>query len=277
MSLRSLPAVKALQIEGAQWDAPADVVARWEPAVRAAADDAATITIYEQIGEDFWTGEGMTAKRVAGILRSIGARDVVVSINSPGGDFFEGIAIYNLLREHPHKVTVKVVGLAASAASVIAMAGDEIQVARSGFLMIHNAWSIVVGNRSDLQTAAETLATFDDAMADLYSVRAGVAKAKAAEMMDAETWMNGQEAVAQGFADALLSADEVTAEQDATNNARAAVRKMDVALAKQGMPRSERRALIQKIKGTHDAAPDATPRAGDLSAALADLRSTIRS
>lgn len=276
MSLRSLPPVKAFHIDGVQWDAPTDVVARWDSGIRAADADAGTITIYEQIGEDYWSGDGMTAKRIAGLLRSIGSRDVVVSINSPGGDFFEGIAIYNLLREHPHKVTVKVVGLAASAASVIAMAGDDIQVARSGFLMIHNAWSMVVGNRNDLTAAAETLATFDDAMADLYAVRSGITKAEAAAMMDAETWLNGQDALDKGFANSLLSADEVTAAQDANNKASAAVRKLDTTLAKQGMPRSERRALINQIRGTHDAAPDATPRAGDLSAALAGLLSTLQ-
>lgn len=276
MSLRNLPPVKAFQIDGVQWDAPSDALARWDLGIRAADTDAATVTIYEQIGEDYWSGDGMTAKRMAGILRSIGSRDVTVSINSPGGDFFEGIAIYNLLREHPHKVTVKVVGLAASAASVVAMAGDDILVARSGFLMIHNAWSIVVGNRHDLTGAAEVMGQFDEAMADLYAVRAGIDKAEAAAMMDAETWLTGQEAVSQGFATGLLGADEVSAEQDKTNNAMRAVRQADLALAKQGVPRSQRRAILSQIKGTHDAARDATPRAGDVTAALADLLLTIR-
>ncbi|MBN0106041.1 Clp protease ClpP, partial [Pseudomonas aeruginosa] len=93
---------------------------------------------YEPIGYDWWTGEGVTAKRIAGALRAIGGDvDVTVNINSPGGDVFEGLAIYNLLREHKGKVTVRVLGLAASAASFIAMAADEVKIARAGFLMIH--------------------------------------------------------------------------------------------------------------------------------------------
>ena len=112
--------VTALTTEGA--------IDRWKPEVHAAADDDNSISIYDVIGEDFWTGEGVTVKRIDAALRKIGNRDVVVNINSPGGDVFEGIAIYNRLREHPAKVQVKVMGLAASAASIIAMAGDEIQI-----------------------------------------------------------------------------------------------------------------------------------------------------
>src|SRR5690606_30844040 len=102
-------------------------------------DEERTIGIYDVIGQDFWTGEGVTAKRVAAALRSMGAGPVTVYINSPGGDVFEGLAIYNLLREHKGEVTVKVMGLAASAAPVIEMAGDVVQVPRARFLMILNA------------------------------------------------------------------------------------------------------------------------------------------
>lgn len=259
MSLRQLPKINALSIDGLKWDAPSDAVGKWDASVMGSAGDD-TITMYDMIGSDGWS-EGVTAKRIGAALRSIGSRDVTVSINSPGGDFFEGLAIYNLLREHPHKVTVKVVGLAASAASVIAMAGDEIQVAKSGFLMIHNAWSVVIGNRHDLRSAAEVMDQFDASMAGLYAQAAGITDKEAAALMDAETWMTGQAALDAGFATALLSADEVVAEQDKTNSALAAKRKVDSLLAKQGMPRSERRALIEQMRGTHDAAPGATHNA----------------
>lgn len=275
MSLRQLPKINALSIDGVKWDAPSDAVGKWDASVRGAADDT-TITIYDMIGSDGWS-EGVTAKRIGAALRSIGSRDVTALINSPGGDFFEGLAIYNLLREHPHKITVKVVGLAASAASVIAMAGDEIQVAKSGFLMIHNAWSIVIGNRHDLRSAADVMDQFDASMADLYAAAAGIDVKEAAAMMDAETWMNGQAAVDAGFATALLPADEIVEEQEQTNSALAAKRRVDALLAKQGMPRSERRALLGQITGTHDAAPGATHYAGadlaaDIKAAIAALR-----
>lgn len=259
MSLKSLPKINALSIDGVKWDAPSDAVGKWDAAVRGASDDT-TITVYDMIGSDGWS-EGVTAKRISAALRAIGSRDVTVSINSPGGDFFEGLAIYNLLREHPHKVTVKVVGLAASAASIIAMAGDEIQVAKSGFVMVHNAWSVVIGNRHDLRSAAEVMDQFDASMAELYAAAAGIKTAEAAALMDAETWMGGQAAVDAGFATALLAADEVVEEQDKTNSALAAKRRVDSLLAKTGMPRSERRALLEQMKGTHDAAQGATQNA----------------
>ncbi|KLB48562.1 peptidase, partial [Xanthomonas euvesicatoria] len=104
---------------------------------------------------------GVTARRVAGALRAMGKGPVTVNVNSPGGDMFEGLAIYNLLREHDGEITVKVLGLAASAASIIAMAGDTVQIARAGFLMIHNAWVMAVGNRNDLIEVADTLKPFD--------------------------------------------------------------------------------------------------------------------
>jgi ATP-dependent Clp protease protease subunit len=92
--------------------------------VRGLAADDNVITMFDVIGEDFWSGGGVTAKKVAAQLRAIGDRPVEVQINSPGGDMFEGIAIYNVLREHPQPITVKVMGMAASAASILAMAGD---------------------------------------------------------------------------------------------------------------------------------------------------------
>lgn len=253
-------------------------LARWNPSIVAADSGNTSISIFDAIGNDPWSGEGVTAKRIAAALRSIGEQDVTVDINSPGGDFFEGLAIYNLLKEHPHRVSVRVIGLAASAASVIAMAGDEILMAESSFLMIHNAWGMVVGNRHDLREAAEKLEPFDDSMAALYAKRAGIDKATAAAWMDEEKWFNGQEAVAAGLSDGLLESDAVT-ESDTDQKAIAAVRRIDAALARQGIPRSERRSLLREVKGgTHDAASNATPCAGnndELKAALRSLLSVL--
>ena len=275
MSLKTLPKINARSIDGIKWDAPSDAVGKWDASIRTASEDT-TITMYDMIGSDGWS-DGVTAKRIGAALRSIGSRDVTVSINSPGGDFFEGLAIYNLLREHPHKITVKVVGLAASAASVIAMAGDEIQVAKSGFLMVHNAWSVVIGNRHDLREAATVLDQFDASMADLYSAAAGITKEEAAALMDAETWMGGQAAVDAGFATALLSADEVVEDQEQINSSLAAKRKVDSLLAKAGLPRSERRALLGQMTGTHDAAQGATHDAGaELIAAIRQATAALK-
>lgn len=273
MSLRNLPELMAAQLpEICAFEPDAEVLGRWNNGLQAAETSNNTISILDQIGADFF-GEGITAKRVAAALRSIGSNDVVVEINSPGGDFFEGVAIYNALRAHPHKVTVRVLGLAASAASIIAMAGDDIEIGRAGFLMVHNAWVLARGNRHDLAAAAETMAPFDEAMASVYSARADVSRETAAEWMDSETWFNGEEAIEHGLADALLPADAVT---DAEPQASNAVRTIDRALAKVGMPRSERRPLISALKGgTHDAAPTVTHDADELNAALLRLKSTL--
>lgn len=247
MTIRTLPEIKALDsLSGIGFAPPDDVLVRWKPEVRAA--DDGDISIYDVIGEDSFGG-GITTKRIAAALRSIGARDVTVNINSPGGDFFEGIAIYNLLRDHPHKVTVKVIGLAASAGSVIAMAGDDIQVSEVGFLMVHNAWAVAIGNRHDMRAAADLLEPFDDAMAGLYASRAGVKRDVAADWMDKETWFNGQAAVDAGLADSVLGDAEIDTRAAIDAKGIAAVRRVESALARQGMPRSERRALIGEITG----------------------------
>jgi ATP-dependent Clp protease protease subunit len=193
--------ITALSTEGA--------LDRWNPGVKATSEDAASLSIYEVIGEDPWTGGGMTVKRVDGILRSIGNKDVTVNINSPGGDVFEGIAIFNRLREHQGKVNVKVLGLAASAASIIAMAGDHIEVGASSFIMIHNAWVLAMGNKADLREVADFLEPFDRALADVYVARTGQKLEDVQAAMDAETWLNGSTAVELGYADALLAADAI--------------------------------------------------------------------
>jgi len=276
MSLKPLPKIQCkAPAESIRWDTPAGAMTRWDASISARSDDA-TITIYDAIGSDGWSDSGVTAKRISAALRSIGDRDVTVSINSPGGDFFEGLAIYNLLREHPHKVVVKVVGLAASAASIIAMAGDEVQVAKSGFMMIHNSWAFVVGNKEDMWVAADILDGFDKAMADLYATATGMDSKKITELMDAETWMSGQAAVDQGFATGLLPADEVV-ESDDSKGSMAAVRKIDNILAKQGVSRAERKDLLNQIKGgTPGAAATVMPGADLGEAAWTLINSMMR-
>lgn len=278
MSKRNLPPLVAVNGRaGLPSEAPDDALARWQPAIRAAGEDPEqTISILDVIGEDPWTGAGVTAKRVAGALRGIGARDVTVNINSPGGDFFEGLAIYNLLREHPHAVNVRVLGIAASAASVIAMAGDRIEVPRAGFFMIHNSWAVALGNRHDLRAMADMLEPFDQAMVDVYAARTGGDAADIAQMMDRETWIPGSQAVEKGFADAFLASDSITqGEPDPATTSAAAAHRIDTLLARAGVSRTRRRELIREVKsGTPGAADPATQNAGnpDLREALAQLK-----
>lgn len=223
---------------------------RWNAGVRAASDkdDERTISVYDVIGQDYWSGEGVTAKRVAAALRSMGKGPVTVNVNSPGGDMFEGLAIYNLLREHDGEVTVKVLGVAASAASVIAMAGDTVQIARAAFLMIHNAWVMAVGNRHDLIDIAATLKPFDEAMASIYAARTGGDIKAMGKLMDAESWIGGESAIEQGFADELLASDQVQKGEGKANAS--AVRRIEAALRASGMPKSEAMRLISEFKSS---------------------------
>jgi len=263
MSIRNLPDVQAKRIAGLNFQVSARALDRWTPALQAKeSEEDRSISVYDVIGADFWTGEGVTAKRIAGALRSLGKGPITVNVNSPGGDLFEGLAIYNLLREHPGEVTVKVVGLAASAASVVAMAGDTIQIARAGFFMVHNAWVVAMGNRHDLRELSEWLEPFDAAMADLYAARSGMDIKATQKLMDKETWIGGAEAVDMGFATELLPSDQV--EEGERKAAASAIRRLESALRASGMPRSDAQRLISEMKtGLRDSAGDSIPSDSD--------------
>ncbi|KAB0889083.1 Clp protease ClpP [Cronobacter sakazakii] len=264
MTIKSLPAApEGRPFAREKPDLPAAAMERWNGSIRAARDGDNSISIFDVIGADYW-GEGVTASRIAGALRSLNGADVTVNINSPGGDMFEGLAIYNLLREYDGKVTVKVLGLAASAASIIAMAGDEVQIGRGAFLMIHNCWVYAMGNRHDLAQIAADMAPFDKAMSDIYQARSGLDAATVDKMMDGETYIGGSEAVEKGFADSLLSADEIADDEESPA---AALRKLDALLAKANTPRSERRKLLKALSGSTPGAaatPDGTPGAATI-------------
>lgn len=296
MTIRKLPKPAALKRPANyDWDARTDALEQWAhmPTAAAEAEDPNTIAIFDVIGEDPWSGGGFTAKRLAGALRAIGKNDVTIKINSPGGDMFEGIAIYNLLREHPAKVTVSIVGIAASAASIIAMAADEISMGLGTFLMVHNAWGMVVGNRHDMREAADIFESFDAALADIYEARTGLTRREVEKLMDAETFMGPSEAVAKGFADTIDEGVDATA---AANNAAAddvmPRRRLEAALAGCGKSRKERRRLVaeavdaelaerdagQNTRAVRDAGQHAERDAGDLTDlanALRDLKSLI--
>ena len=216
----------------------------WNRAVTAKADDS-TITILDEIGEN-WDGTGVTPSRIAAALRSIGDKPVTVVINSPGGSFWDGLAIYNMLRQHSKPVTVQIVGMAGSAASIIAMAGDEIKIAKAGIYFVHNTQWIAIGDRHVMLQTHEDMRVFDELSNELYSDRTGIPADKIAAMMDAETFIGGEDAVDLGFADRLLDADEI---MKVENRAEPAHRKVAAALRKGGMPRSEIRALMKDLSG----------------------------
>lgn len=271
MSKRQLPELQRPNApEGIDFAVPVRARAAFDPAVRAASKDDATISILAEIGEN-WDGTGVTPNRIAAALRSIGPRPVTVQINSPGGNFFDGLAIYNMLRGHSEEVTVQVLGMAASAASIIAMAGDTIQVAKAGMMMIHNTQSIAIGDRHTMAEMVAAMEVFDATLAGLYADRTGTDAAEIARMMDAETFIAGSDAVASGFADDLLPADQV---EKVSNSAEPAHRRVAAALARAGMPRSELRKLMKELAEDmpRAALEDAMPRAGEEADGLAHLR-----
>lgn len=151
--------------------------------------------------------DGIMASRIKEILDSnAGATEIVVNINSPGGDVFEGVAIYNLLATHEANVTTRVYGLAASAASVVAIAGDNVLMGDGSFMMIHNAWTVAIGDSREMAKMGRTLGAIDKELAASYASHTGIDTTEIKSMMDAETWISAADAVDQGFADGTFEA-----------------------------------------------------------------------
>jgi ATP-dependent protease ClpP protease subunit len=171
--------------------------------IKAAAGGKATIRIYGDIGESWW-GDSVTAKSFSDELEELGnLSSIELHLNSPGGDAFDGVAIMNVLRDHPADVTVIVDGLAASAASMIAMAGDTVIMGRGSQLMIHDAAFYGFGNAAELRKAALVLDSISDSMAAVYAERAGGTTADWRTVMAEETWYGAEEAVEAGLADQI--------------------------------------------------------------------------
>ena len=179
--------------------------------IKAAADDStAEISIFDAIGAT-WDGEGVTAKQFIADLRAIKAPSVTLSINSPGGSLFDGVAIYNALKSHAATVTAKVMGVAASAASVIAMGADRIEMGAGTFMMVHKSASVTWGNADEMRATADWLDKIDMSMGAIYVARTGKTADEVAALLSDETWFTADEAVEAGFADAVIEGAPVTA------------------------------------------------------------------
>jgi len=156
---------------------------------------------------DFWTAS--RTKGAQTFRRELEAcGPVTVYINSPGGDVFAGAAMYSALLEHPHKVTVKIMGIAASAASVVAMAGDEVLISPVGYMMIHDPWSYVVGNAREMEHEAQVLREIGEGIVAAYQKKTGKTTDEIKKLLEAETYMNAQSAIENGFCDGLFTPDE---------------------------------------------------------------------
>jgi ATP-dependent Clp protease protease subunit len=164
-----------------------------------------TLTLDGEISDESWYGDEVTPKLFKDELES-GKGKITLWINSPGGDVFAAAQIYNMLMNYPYDVTVKIDALAASAASVIAMAGTRVCMSPVAMLMIHNPMTVAIGDSEEMQKAIEMLAEVKESIVNAYEIKSGLSRNKISRLMDAETWMNAKEAKRLGFADEILFA-----------------------------------------------------------------------
>lgn len=174
-------------------------------------EEGRTLYFDGYIAQDSWFDDDITPKQFKSELTN-SEGDIVVWLNSPGGDVFAASQIYNMLKEYNGKVTVKIDGIAASAASVIAMAGSEILMSPVAMMMIHNPATVIYGEASDLQSGIDMLSEVKESIINAYEQKTSLPRNKISKMMDAETWFSAQKAVELGFADKVLYEDseEVT-------------------------------------------------------------------
>lgn len=166
-------------------------------------EDGRTIYFDGYIAQDSWFDDEITPKQFKAELNA-NEGDVTVWLNSPGGDVFAASQIYNMLKEYSGNVTVKIDGVAASAASVIAMAGDQILMSPVAMMMIHNPSTVIFGEASDLQSGIDMLSEVKESIINAYEQKTGLSRTKISKMMDAETWFSAKKAVELGFADKVL-------------------------------------------------------------------------
>ncbi len=169
-------------------------------------DNSRTLFLDGEISDETWYGDEVTPKIFQNELNATKG-DVTVWINSPGGCVFAASQIYNMLMDYKGKVTVKIDGIAASAASVIAMAGEEVLISPTGLLMIHNPMTIAFGGAEEMDKAKAMLSEVKESIINAYELKTGLSRSKLSHFMDAETWFNAKKAVELEFADKVLFSD----------------------------------------------------------------------
>ena len=169
-------------------------------------DGTRILTIDGVIAEESWFEDDVTPKLFREQLNA-GTGDIVIFINSPGGDCVAASQIYTMLIEYKGNVTVKIDGIAASAASVIAMAGTEVLMAPTSLLMLHNPLTVAIGDSEEMQKAIAMLDEVKESIINAYALKTGLSRLKISNFMDAETWLNAQKAIELGFADSMLTRD----------------------------------------------------------------------
>ena len=159
-----------------------------------------------EISDETWWGDEVTPQMFRSELNAAEG-DIDLWINSPGGDCYAAAQIYNMLMEYKGNVNVKIDGIAASAASVVAMAGSTVEISPLGMLMIHNPMTVSIGDTHEMERTITFLSEIKESIINAYEIKTGLSRAKISRLMDAETWMNAKKAVELGFADSVLYAD----------------------------------------------------------------------
>lgn len=170
-----------------------------------------TLFLNGTIAEESWFDDDVTPQLFKDELMA-GSGNITVWINSPGGDCVAAAQIYNMLMDYKGNVTVKIDGIAASAASVIAMAGTKVLMSPVSMLMIHNPMTIAMGDTAEMQKAIDMLTSVKDSIINAYEIKTSLSRTKLAHLMDAETWMDANKAVELGFADGILSREDANAD-----------------------------------------------------------------
>lgn len=168
--------------------------------------DKRTLHLYGAIAEESWFDDEVTPSAFRDELVQ-GKGDIEVWINSPGGDCIAAAQIYNMLMEYPGDVTVKIDGIAASAASVIAMVGTEIQMSPTSLMMVHNPFTVAIGDSEEMKKTVYMLDEVKESIINAYEIKTSLSRNKLSELMDAETWLNAHKAIELGFADAIMFAN----------------------------------------------------------------------
>lgn len=175
-----------------------------------------------EISDETWFGDEVTPKMFKADLDKCKG-DIMVWINSPGGDVFAAAQIYNMLMDYPGGVTVKIDSLAASAASVVAMAGTEVQMSPVAMMMIHNPMTVAIGDSAEMKRAVAMLDEVKESIMNAYEIKTGLSRTRLSNLMDAESWFNASKAVELGFADTILFSEGEEKQPEAVMFSRAAV------------------------------------------------------
>lgn len=211
----------AKQAQKSERESPAAARRFWNWA-RDETTEERTLYLNGVISDETWWGDEVTPKLFKDELLA-GSGNITVWINSPGGDVFAAAQIYNMLMDYTGKITVKIDGLAASAASVIAMAGGDVYMSPVSMLMIHNPSTIAVGDSEEMLRAKALLDEVKESIINAYELKCGLSRTKLAHLMDAETWMNANKAIELGFADKIMFAEGETTAADSLIFSRMAV------------------------------------------------------